>query len=292
MIKNYAKRFFLILVKKISPTLFLKLIYFRATGSHLNLKKPKIFNEKIQWLKLYDYPANELVLKAADKYLITSYLENKKLVGINARLLGCWDNFDEIDFSLLPKKFVLKTNNASGTNYFCKDKTKIDLVDLREKFNSWLKQDYGSFSLEKHYSKMEAKIIAEEYLDFSDENIEYNFYCFNGIVKFCKVISFDNKETKSGKGRCYDTEWNDLPFDYEKNKLEKVNKPKDYQYMLEICKSISNDFDFVRVDFFQCKDNVILGELTFSPASGFATGFNDFAQDEMGNWLKISKFKN
>lgn len=269
------------------PVIFLKLIYFKMTKKYLNIKNPKTFDEKIQWLKLYDLPENELAIKCADKFLLSSYLKDKGLEGINAKLLGNWDTFEEIIFDNLPNKFVLKTNNASGTNFFCKDKKDLDLLELKSKFNNWLKLDFGNSSLEKHYSKISPKIIAEDFLDFSEQNLEYNFYCFNGFVRFCKVVSFDNKETKEGLARCYDNDWKELDFDYPQNLLEPVEKPKDYEYMAKICEDIAKDFKFVRVDFFQCNNRVVLGELTFTPAAGIARAFNDKAQDTMGQWLDI-----
>lgn len=277
------------LMEFISPKVALSTLYYIRTGNILSLSNPVLFNEKIQWLKVFDYPKNKLVIKCTDKYCINDYLENKNIENVNAKLLGCWDSFDKIDFSSLPSKFILKTNNASGTNFFCEDKARLEMDSLKAKFDKWLKTDFGSSSLERHYSKITPRIIAEEYLEFSNENLEYNFYCFNGSVRFCKVVSFDDKELKSGKGRCYDLNWLELPFDYDVNKLAKVDRPQQYDYMLNICEHIAKDFDFVRVDFFQCVGKVVLGELTFSPASGFATSFNNYAQKKMGNWLKLNK---
>lgn len=289
MVFNFLKKEIKAFLEQRHPALYLRLIYYRTTGNLLHLNNPITFNEKIQWLKLYNYPSNKLVVKCTDKYRINEYLKDKNLEGINAKLLGCWDRFDEIDFEFLPNKFLLKTNNASGTNFFCEDKNKLEIDFLKQRFNKWLEIDYGKFTLERHYSEIIPKIIAEEYLWFSDENFEYNFYCFNGVVRFCKVVSFDDKELKSGKGRCYDIDWLELPFDYDERKLVEVNIPPQYDYMLEVCEHIAKDFDFVRIDFFQCIDKVVLGELTFSPASGFATTFNSFAQKKMGDWLKLSR---
>jgi hypothetical protein len=287
----YTKSFnhSLILIDSISPKAAIITLYYIKTGKILNLSNPVLFNEKIQWLKFYNYPKNKLVIKCTDKYCISDYLKDKNIENINAKLLGCWNSFDEINFASLPNKFILKTNNASGTNFFCEDKDKLEMYSLKVKFDEWSKKDFGDSSLERHYSKITPKIIAEEYLEFSNENIEYNFYCFNGFVRFCKVVSFDDKELKSGKGRCYDANWLELPFDYNKNKLANVARPEKYEYMLDVCEHIAKDFDFVRIDFFQCINKVVLGELTFSPASGFATAFNNFAQKEMGNWLKLNK---
>ncbi|WP_180111989.1 ATP-grasp fold amidoligase family protein [Acinetobacter sp. YH12136] len=283
--KDFLKDF----LRRNFPIFFLKLFYFKVTKKYLNIKNPKTFDEKIQWLKLYDLPENELAIKCADKFLLSSYLENKGLEGINAKLLGSWDTFDEIVFDSLPNKFVLKTNNASGTNFFCENKKDLNYLELKNTFNNWLKLDFGMLSLEKHYSKILPKIIAEEFLDFSEQNLEYNFYCFNGIVRFCKVVSFDNKETKKGLARCYDNDWKELDFDYPQNLLEPVKKPNDYDYMVNICADIAKDFKFIRVDFFQCNNRVVLGELTFSPAAGIARGFNDKAQETMGQWLDIQR---
>ena len=54
-----------------SEQLATKIIYKKATGKKLNLKEPKNFNEKIQWLKFnWQHP---LLVKCADKYEVRSY---------------------------------------------------------------------------------------------------------------------------------------------------------------------------------------------------------------------------
>ena len=270
------------------PKSTLHLLYYIKIGKKLNLENPKTFNEKMQWLKYYYNPYDERIIECADKYRFYDYLVKKDLGKYSNKMLEAWNSPNDIDLSLLPNKFVLKTNNASGTNIFCDDKDSFNLEKANKLLKTYLKQDYGYNSYELQYSKMEPKIIAEEMLEFSEENLEYNFYCFNGKVKFCKVVSFEDKISKQGNGICLNNDWNDIQFDNPNCKMaEHPKKPVQLIEMINISEKIATEFPFVRVDFFQCVDKVILGELTFSPASGYLGAFNELAQYKMGEWLEL-----
>ncbi|WP_159722908.1 ATP-grasp fold amidoligase family protein [Enterococcus sp. CSURQ0835] len=270
------------------PKSTLQLLYYRTTGKKLNLKNPKTFNEKIQWLKYYYNPYNERIIECADKYRFYNYLEKEGLSQYSNRLLKAWDSPDEINLSSLPEKFVLKTNNASGTNIFCGDKKIFNMSKAINEVERFYKQDFGFNSYELQYSKMKPKIIAEEMLVFDSRNLDYSFYCFNGEPKFCKVLSFSDKVTKENKGICLDNDWKDMKFDNDKSKMDSIPKrPDQLEEMVDVCNKVAKEFPFVRVDFFQCIDRVVLGELTFSPASGFLDTFTDTAQNVMGEWLTL-----
>ncbi|MDU7143604.1 MAG: ATP-grasp fold amidoligase family protein, partial [Anaerococcus vaginalis] len=100
---------------------------FKATMDYpLNLENPKSFNEKLQWLKLYD--RNPLYTKLVDKYKVREYISEKIGEGYLIPLLGVWDDPEDIDFDSLPNKFVLKCNHNSGLGMcICTDKSKIDI---------------------------------------------------------------------------------------------------------------------------------------------------------------------
>src|SRR5690625_2284077 len=110
----------------IPDKLMIMLQYRIKTGRKLNLEDPKRYNEKLQWYKLYY--RDPLMTKCADKYKVREYVAAKGLKDILVPLYGVYDNANDVDFNQLPEKFVLKTNNGSGShaNIFCDQKSKLN----------------------------------------------------------------------------------------------------------------------------------------------------------------------
>ena len=109
---------------------FLKAYFKRIFHRELNLDNPQTFDEKLQWLKLYD--RNPKYVIQSDKYLVRNFV--KETVGEKylIPLLGVWDNPEEIDFNLLPNEFVLKCNHNSGKGmYICKNKQILNNSDIQ-----------------------------------------------------------------------------------------------------------------------------------------------------------------
>ena len=244
--------------------------YFDKTGEHLDLENPKTFNEKIQWLKLYD--STPLKTRLADKYLVRDWVKEKIGEEYLIPLLGVWDKFDEIDFDKLPNQFVLKCNHGCGYNIVVKDKSKLDLKDAKNKINTWLKEDFAYRNgFELHYSAIPRKIIAEKYIQEVDTcAIDYKFICFDGNPYLCWVT---NKHLEVHKRSFYKLpEWKlqDIELKDGGAILDKegVAKPKNLSSMLEICKTLSKGFPVVRVDLYLVKDKISFGEMTFTSASG------------------------
>lgn len=159
-------------------------------GTRLNLKNPKTFNEKIQWLKLYD--RNPLYTTMVDKYEAKKYVAS--IIGEEYIIptLGVWDKFDDIDFDKLPNQFVLKCTHDSGGLAVCKDKKVFDINAARKRINRSLKRNFYWIGREWPYKDVRPRIIAEQYMENSDGRTElsdYKFYCFNGKPEYCHVIS-------------------------------------------------------------------------------------------------------
>lgn len=152
-----------------------------CTGRDCDFENPRTFDEKIQWLKIYD--STPLKTKCADKLLVREYVKQKIGGQYLVPLLGAWNSFDEIDFEELPQKFVLKTNHACATNMIVKDKSLFDVNAGRTQFEKWLAgstQVYQFFEL--HYRDIPRKIIAEEYIEQADGNLlDYKIHCFRGV---------------------------------------------------------------------------------------------------------------
>ena len=239
--------------------------YKRRMKEDLNIEEPQTFNEKIQWLKLYD--STPLKGKLADKYESREWLKNELGQDYSIPIIGVWDKFDDIDFDKLPNKFVLKATHGSSWNIIVKDKSKLDKTDAKQKFDKWLATDFGSISREYHYRYIKPRIIAEEFIDFEDGLMDYRVYCFNGVPKEVWVDKYSG--TPYHQRTIYDLDWNKKDFLCTWPPIkEDVNKPKNLDLMIDIAKKVSKYFVFVRVDFYEVNGKLYLGEITFTPMAG------------------------
>lgn len=261
--------------------------FLRCYKKILNLKEPKYFQEKMQWVKLN---ANlEEYTTFVDKYAVREYIE--KTIGKKylVKIYGVYDKFDEIDFDKLPEKFVLKATHGSGYNVICKDKSKLDLKDTKKKFDKWIKEDYYKIKGEMQYKNVPHKIICEEYLEDESGSLrDYKLYCFNGRLKFTLVISdrFDNITT------CfYDRDWKKLELKtvYGNNK-QGIQRPYNYTELVQLSEKLAKDFPHVRVDFYIVNNKIYFGELTFT-AGGGCDSFYPMEKDlEIASWIDLNKY--
>ena len=244
--------------------------YYENTGSKLDLDAPKTFNEKLQWLKLYD--ATPLKTQLADKFLVRSWLADKVGSDHLVPLLGVWDSFDEIDFGKLPSKFALKTNHGSGWNIIVTDKSKLDKAVAKAKFDKWLSLNFAFVSgLELHYKNIPPKIIAEQFIENAKGLIDYRFYCFHGEPVQVWVDIYSG--TRNHRREIYDMEWHKLPLKctWPSGQGLLDEKPSTFSQMREYAKLLSQGFKFVRVDFFEVNQMLYLGEMTFIPMGGIGS---------------------
>ncbi len=271
----------------ISPLLLSKIMYYHKYKKKLNLKDPIMFNEKLMYLKIKNYNNNNIVWQCSDKYLVREYakkhgVEEKHL----PKLMYVYNTSDEINFDTLPNKFALKCTHGCGFNIICTDKEKLNKKETLEKLKKWQKTKFGYESAEVHYTHIKPLIICEEYLNFKDElPNDYKVYCFNGVPKVILVCS---ERDKGLKLNFYDLKWNELLIGKNKyrNKNE-IKKPNCFEKMIEISKKVSAEFPFVRVDFYEYKNDAILGEMTFTPAACLANYYTPKGEKYLGSLLKI-----
>lgn len=263
-------------------------LYSRAVlHKKVDLKHPRTFNEKIQWLKLHDYPSNPLVIQGADKYAVRSYVEGKGLGSTLVPLLGVWERAEEIDWDQLPQQFVLKCNHGCAYNIVCPDKSSFDRDAAVRQLNQWMKEDFGAFNIELHYSMIQPhRITCEEYL--GDVIIDYKFFCFNGQPKYLYVSS-DLIHDRQAQIGFYYLDGKKMPLsrdDYASMEIEAF--PPFYEKMKADAKRLCEDFPFVRVDFFLANDTYYFAELTFTPSAGMMPFHPDRFDLEWGQELDIS----
>lgn len=257
----------------------------------LDLKNPVTFNEKLQWLKLYDRRPEYTLM--VDKYRAKEYVAS--IIGEEYIIptLGAWKSFDEIDFDSLPEQFVLKCNHGSGDVVICKDKASLDIESARKKLTKALNADYYLVSREWPYKNVDRMIIAEQYLEDSETHDarDYKFFCFDGEVKCFKV---DLDRFIGRHANWYDRNAKLLPYGTrgaEPAVDREVLLPDQLELMMELAEKISHGYPFMRVDFYYINGKIYSGELTFYPASGL-TPFTDEKWDIiMGDWLKLPAYK-
>lgn len=261
--------------------------YYEKTCERLDLENPKTFNEKIQWLKLYD--STPLKTKLADKYLVRDWVKEKIGEEYLIPLLGVWDKADDIDFDKLPNQFVLKCNHGCGYNIIVKDKTKLDKKETLRKLNHWMQENYAFRSFEMHYSDIPRKIMAEEYISNGKDLYDYKIWCFNGEAKY---IQFLSERQKGLKMAFYDRNWNKQDFVYSyKINNDEVDKPHNLDELLLLAEKISKEFAHVRVDFYILNDGSIkFGEMTFTSYSGACKWEPQSANIMMGNLINIEQY--
>ena len=251
---------------------YLKRKFKAILGRKLDLDNPKTFNEKLQWLKLYNRKPEHCVI--VDKYRVRDYIREELGEEYLIPLVGAWDSPDEIDFDALPEKFVLKCNHNSGVGmYICKDKSKMDVNKVKEELRKGLAQDYYLVHREWPYKDVPRKIICEQFLTESPDSeglTDYKFHCFNGVVD--RVLVCMDRASGDTKFYNFNRNWEmrrqnrwekSLPADFV------VPKPPRMEEMFQIAEKLSVGYPYLRVDLYYSNGNIYFGELTLFPNSGF-----------------------
>ena len=276
-------------VIKINDITFLKLQYKKKMNRSLNLSNPQTFNEKLQWLKLYD--RKDIYTTMVDKYEAKKYVAN--IIGEEYIIptLGIYNSFDEIDFDKLPNQFVIKCTHDSGGLVIVKDKSKMDIKGVKKKINKCLKRNFYYMGREWPYKNVKPRILIEEYME--DEKYhelrDYKFFSFNGKVK-CYKIDF-NRFVKH-QANYYDTNAKLLKFGEEicpPDFNEKLDMPNGLEKMIYFAEKLSNNIPFARIDFYETNNKIYFGEITFFPASGFGKFVPEEWDRRLGDMINLKK---
>lgn len=257
------------LQRLLNDNVYLYMQFLVLTKRKLNLKNPQTFNEKLQWLKLYD--RKDIYTIMVDKIEVKDYVS--KIIGKDYIIptLGIFDNFDEIYFGNLPSSFIIKTSHDSGGVVICNSKDNLDIKAASKVINKSLKNNYYLSNREWPYKNVKPRILIEKNMG---RNLnDYKIFCFNGEPKFTLVCS--NRDGNNKNTDFYDNDWNLLPFTRETHNNSKtgIEKPAKFKDMLRIAKKLSSGIPFIRVDLYLIEGRIYFGELTFFPSAGFE-GFN------------------
>jgi len=281
-------------LNNLSDRKWVELIWWSKTGKKLDLDNPRSFNEKIQWLMVYDHRPE--YTKLVDKYLVRNYVEDTVGSKYLVPLLGVWDSPDEINFDLLPNQFVLKCNHNSGEGMcVCRTKEKIDIPTVKKKLRHALSKNYYYGGREWSYKNVHPRILCEQFIVDNDPNntagtlIDYKFYCFNGEPKFLYVGVDDISSGTKGDAKLsfVDLDWKTPPFyrtDHEPIPVD-VEKPERFDEMIKIAKDLSKGFPFVRVDLYWVNEKIYFSEMTFYPGAGYGFFSPEEWEKRLGDWI-------
>lgn len=263
-------------------------------GYDIDWKNPKTLNEKINWMK-FNTDTTEWT-RLADKYLVREYV--KERIGDTAlpKLYAVWKSADEIDFSILPKKFILKTNHGCHTVMPVLDKDKVDINIVKRQFDVWMKKQYGYDTAEPHYLEIKPLIIAEELLDndatFTTALADYKVYCFDGNP-FCILVCTDRNVAKTTFSY-FDCDWNPL-HNVLNEKLKgsdvAIPKPDCLKQLLEYASILAKGHPQVRVDFYITHGEIFFGEMTFTSEGGYDGDITKEFCKEMGKHITLPQKK-
>ncbi len=276
---------------------YLKIFFKSRLGYKLNLKEPRTFNEKLQWLKLHD--KNPKYIRLADKAEVKQIVADMIGEQYVIPTYGVWDKFDDIDFSVLPDKFVLKCTHDSGSVVVVSDKRNFDRLAAKRKISSRLRKNYFYLGREWPYKHIRPRIIAEKYLEDSsqksaletDSLTDYKIMCFHGTARMSFVCT-ERFSPDGLKVTFYDREWNVLPFErHYKKSMNPMPKPESYEQMIRMAEKLSSGIPFARIDFYESAGRPYFGEITLYPGTGveeFTPRKWDF---RLGQWIDLKKLR-
>lgn len=270
---------------------YIRLMYYCIMDRKINLDNPETFNEKLQWLKLYN--RKKVYTTMVDKYEAKKYAAS--IIGEEYIIptLGIYSSFDEIDFSKLPNQFVMKCTHDSGGVVICKDKSKLDLNFARKKINSCLKNNFFYVGREWPYKDIKPRIIIEEYMNDqkNEELSDYKFMCFHGKVK-CSFVCSERRSKEGLKVTFFDLDWKKMPFErHYPCSNEEIPKPVKYEEMIQLSEKLAKDLPFVRIDFYEVNGKVYFGEITFFPGNGTEEFTPEKYDYLLGSWIQLPERK-
>lgn len=261
--------------------------YEAYTGKKIDIKHPRTYNEKIQWLKIHDNIS--LKTQLSDKWAVRDYVRETIGERYLVPVYGIWNCFDDIDFDALPERFALKCTHASGTNAIITSKDETDISELKVKFDDWMSRNYAFMcGLELNYKDIVPRIMAEEFLSTDDgvDLRDYKVHIFNGKAM---LIQVDIDRSHEHRRNLYSTKWEYIPCSilYPTAPDVKVDRPACLDELIEVSEKLAAGFIYVRCDFYILEDRILFGEMTFLHGSGVEPFDPESFELEMGSWMHL-----
>lgn len=268
---------------------FLRFRYYLERGETLNIDNPKTFNEKINWLKLYNRKPEYTTM--VDKYAVKDFVSERIGQKYIIPTIGIWNTPEEIEFDTLPNQFVLKTTHGGGSSgvVICNDSVSFDRASAIRKLQESMKTDIFTGYREWPYKNVPRKIIAEPYMTEGDSFglTDYKFFCFNGEPRLSQVISDRKTEEKID---FFDMQWERIESlvglnPKVNNSGSIISRPHSFEEMKQIAKTLSQGTPFSRIDLYEVNGHCYFGEITFFPAGGMGYFRPEEWNEKIGSWI-------
>lgn len=272
----------------ISDKLYLKCLYKKHMKKKLNLRNPQTFNEKLQWLKLYDRRPEYTTM--VDKFAVKKWVSDRIGEEYVIPTLGLWNSFEEINFDALPNQFVLKCTHGSGDVVICRDKASFDKEDAKKKLTIRLNTDFYMQAREWPYKNVPRRIIAEQYMEdrSTRELRDYKFFTFDGKVKALFIASDRLKEDEETKFDFFDANFKPMGLINGHPRSDILpSKPETFEKMKLFAEKLGKDIPHVRVDFYEVNGNLFFGEMTFYHWGGIKKFDPDSWDLTFGKWIVL-----
>ena len=260
----------------------------KVFGRDIDWKNPTTFNEKLQWLKIYD--RNPLYTKLVDKYEVRKYIAEKIGEEYLIPCLGVWEHFEDINFNELPDQFVLKCTHDSNSVVVCRNKAAFDIENARKKLNQHLKMNFYYNAREWPYKNVKPRIIAEQYMEDrqTEELKDYKIFAFSGVAQALFIASDRQNPNEQVKFDFFDVNFGHLDIRQgHPNSAILPDKPSNLKEMISLAEKLSEEFPQVRVDFYECNEKTYFGEMTFFHHSGFVAFDPENWDVTFGSWIKL-----
>lgn len=271
---------------------FVKNIYELRMGRSIDIDNPRSYNEKLQWLKLYNRrPEQHLrVDKLAVKDIVAREIGSEYVIPT----LGSWERAADIDFDSLPQRFVLKTNQGWGGKgvIVCRDKAALDRRKAVKLMDKWLHKSNFPTLREWPYKDIRPRVMAEELLEEegSDSLTDYKFFCFNGRAEYVMLCKGRMPGRKKPRYYYFDREWRFHPFNKVDSELPAdftLPKPERFEEMLAIADRLCRDEIHVRVDLYYVNGRIYFGEITYFNSSGYDTDISESTNIHFGELIHL-----
>jgi hypothetical protein len=262
MNKQWLKSFFIGSLQWLPDRPYTELMYLLYFNRRLNLKKPTLYTEKLQALKLL--PVHPLVALCADKVGVREYLSSLGLDQHLTRILEITETSESIRWDEYPMPYIVKISNASGYNVVVRSEQ--DFAYAKDMIRKWSAIDFSKRYREHYYKHAKRRYIIEPYID----NLrDIRVHCFNGEPTF---IAYSFVEIEGNPKVMLDFNCQIEPYPFTRNyTVQQIPDIKDDLLELyELTKKISEPFTYVRIDTYRIDDVIKVGEMTFTPLAGLA----------------------
>lgn len=264
--------------------IFNRILFYLRTGKKANLDTPKTFNENVLARKVF---CDEYALCVyTDKYEVRKYIEEKIGSEYIVPELGVWNSVDEIDFSVLPKSFVLKATHGSGWNVVVKDKSSLDMKKDCKMLQKSLSVNYYYKSREKNYRDIRPRILCEKYIETQNKKglVDFKVYCFSGKAEFFEVTYIENNKIHQ---TLFYPDFSCVGMQNGREEAVVDTSIRDRKdKIISLAEILAEQFEFVRVDFYIADENVYFSELTFHSGGGIRPIKPESVDEKLGSFFR------